>query len=258
MEQIEIEDRGPVRIVRLHRPDKLNAWTPRMHAELFAAITAGNDDGSVGAFVVTGSGRGFCAGADIGEVFAARAEGAVDADGRRADEARGDWVALIRSSKPVVAAINGAAIGVGLTLTLPMDFLVAAPEAKLSVRFVKMGLVPELASSHFLVQRCGWGRASDLSLSGRTVLGDEALQIGLVDEIADDVVAAAIERAQTYATNAPPSLRLTKRLLTQNSSETDLALVQRREIEALHEAYETSEHREAIAAFAEKREPSFR
>lgn len=260
--QIIVEDRDEVRLITLNRPDKLNAWTPRMSRELVDAFQSGNDEPSVGAFVVTGAGRGFCAGADISEVFAAQIDDAqsppdepVD-DGSDAD--RIDWVELMRSSKPVVAAINGASIGVGLTLVLSMDFLVAHPEAKLSARFVKMGVVPELASSHFLVQRCGWGNASDLALSGRTVLGDEALALGLVDAIDDDPVEAAIGRARSYAENAPPSLRFVKDLLTQNGSEPDLALVQRRELTALDEAYRTPEHREAVAAFTERRAPKFR
>lgn len=262
-EQIIVDDLEEIRLVTLNRPDKLNAWTPRMSRELVDAFQAGNDDPSVGAFVVTGAGRGFCAGADIGEVFAAQIE-AGDSDTPAGDvdntesAPRIDWVQLIRESKPMVAAINGASIGVGLTMILPMDFLVAHPEAKLSARFVKMGVVPELASSHYLVQRCGWGHASDLALSGRTVLGDEAQTLGLVDEVADDPVAAAVARARSYAENAPPSLRFVKQLLTQNGAEPDLALVQRREIAALDEAYQTAEHREAVAAFTERRPPKFR
>jgi len=257
-QQIKVDDRDAIRVVTLNRPERLNAWTPRMHAELVDAFEAGNEDPAVGAFVVTGAGRGFCAGADVSEVFAKQID-AEQPDRRGEGEGRRvDWVALMRASKPVVAAINGASIGVGLTLTLSMDFLIADPNAKLSARFVKMGVVPELASSHFLVQRCGWGMASDLALSGRTVLGDEARSIGLVDETADDVVAAAVDRAASYAENAPPSLRLTKDLLTRNGTESDLAEVQRRELQALSEAYATPEHREAVAAFIEKRPPRFR
>lgn len=263
-EQITTADRDAVRVISLDRPHKLNAWTPTMQAELFEAFLTGNDDPTIGAFVVTGSGRGFCAGADVSEVFAAQAEGDGQRDDspRRADEHRdrrdGDWVSLMRTSKPVVAAINGASIGVGLSMTLSMDFLVAHPEAKLSARFVKMGVVPELASSHYLVQRCGWGHASDLVLSGRTVLGSEAKELGLVDEVADDVVNAAVARAASYAVNAPPSLRFSKQLLTDNATESDLKLVQRRELTLLQEAYATPEHHEAIAAFLEKRPPRFR
>ncbi len=263
--QIIVEDHEEIRLITLNRPDKLNAWTPKMSRELVDAFQTGNDDGAIGAFVITGAGRGFCAGADISEVFAAQIaddngdadEPAVDPEDRLRPE-RVDWVELMRTSKPIVAAINGASIGVGLTMILSMDFLVAHPEAKLSARFVKMGVVPELASSHFLVQRCGWGNASDLALSGRTVLGTEAHELGLVDAISDDPVADAMARARSYAENAPPSLRFVKDLLTANGSEPDLALVQRRELAALDEAYRTPEHHEAVAAFSERRAPKFR
>lgn len=265
--QIEVADRDEIRLITLNRPDKLNAWTPRMSRELVDAFQSGNETSSIGAFVVTGAGRGFCAGADISEVFGAQiaSDASVDDGGGasvdpedRLHPERVDWVELMRSSKPVVAAINGASIGVGLTLVLSMDFLVAHPAAKLSARFVKMGVVPELASSYFLVQRCGWGQASDLALSGRTVLGDEALGLGLVDAVSDDPVAEAIARARSYAENAPPSLRFVKELLTQNGSEPDLALVQQRELAALDLAYRTPEHHEAVAAFTERRAPDFR
>lgn len=255
-EQIEVTDHDEVRVITLARPEKLNAWTPRMHAEMIDVIRDGNEATSVGAFVVTGAGRAFCAGADIGAVFESQLDH--EPSQEQVDAERVDWVDLVRSSKPMVAAINGASIGVGLTLTLSMDFLVAHPEAKLSARFVKMGVVPELASSHFLVQRCGWGAASDLALSGRTVLGDEARELGLVDEVSTDVVGAALARARSYAENAPPSVQLTKQLLTANAAETDLALVQRRETDALKVAYATDEHREAVSAFMEKRPPQFR
>ena len=264
-EQITVEDHDNIQVLTLNRPEKLNAWTPRMHAEMTHAVRAGNDDPAIGAFVITGAGRGFCAGADIGEVFAARISAADDSGsdvGTAAaadDAAADDWVELVRASKPIVAAINGASIGIGLTMVLSMDFLVAHSEAKLSCRFVKMGVTPELASSHMLIQRCGWGAASDLALSGRIVSGAEAAEMGLVDEVTDgDVLEAAMVRARSYAENPPTMLRLTKQLLTRNGSDTDLASVQRRELEALNVARASDDHREAVAAFLEKRPPKFR
>ncbi|WP_419862729.1 enoyl-CoA hydratase/isomerase family protein [Candidatus Poriferisodalis sp.] len=264
-EQITVTDSDDVRVLTLNRPEKLNAWTPRMHAELTHAVRAGNDDPSIGAFVITGAGRGFCAGADIAEVFAARIDAADEAGssvGEAAahdDSAADDWVELVRGSKPMVAAINGASIGVGLTMILSMDFLIAHSEAKLSCRFVKMGVTPELASSHILIQRCGWGAASDLALSGRIVTGAEAGEMGLVDDVTDgDVLEAALARARSYAENPPTMLQLTKQLLSVNGSDTDLAAVQRRELEALNVARASDDHREAVAAFLEKRPPKFR
>src|SRR4051794_22458097 len=138
-ETILHEQRDDVVVITLNRPDRLNAWTPRMSGELSEAIEAADAERSVGAVVVTGAGRGFCAGADIEAVFDAQLQG----DSAAAAPQGREWLDLIRSTKPIVAAVNGAAIGVGLTMILPFDRIVAAPGAKLSVRFVKMGLTPE-------------------------------------------------------------------------------------------------------------------
>jgi 2-(1,2-epoxy-1,2-dihydrophenyl)acetyl-CoA isomerase len=248
-------DAGVLRIT-LNRPERLNAWTPQMGSELADAVSRANENDEVVAIVVTGAGRGFCAGADIQDVFKAQADGnrpARDANPR-------DWVGLVRSSKPMVAAINGAAIGVGLTQVLPMDYLVASSGAKLSVRFVKMGLVPELASSHFLTLRMGFGHASELMLSGRTVEAEEAQRLGLVDRVVapDALIATATAVARGMGENPQASLRMIKSLIAQNAADGDIAAVQRRELEALQKCYTSPEHKEAINAFLEKREPDFR
>ena len=255
-ETILVENVDGISTITLNRPERLNAWTYQMGAELSQAVKAGNADDDVLAFVVTGAGRGFCAGADIGDVFQAQAEGE---DVSRNDGPR-DWVGEIRAAKPMVAAINGAAIGVGLTQVLPMDYLIAADDAKLSARFVKMGVVPELASSHFLVLRMGFGRASELMLSGRTVTGREAAAIGLVDRSVpvDELLAVAREVARGMGDNPQSSLRAIKELVTLNAAEADLSLIQKRELTALAQAYQSPEHKEAIAAFMEKREPDFK
>lgn len=256
-EQILVERRDDVAVLTLNRPEKLNAWTPQMSHELTDAIEAADADASVGAVVVTGAGRGFCAGADVSTVFDAQISG--DAEAARPVGGR-DWVELIRSTKPIVAAVNGAAIGVGLTMILPFDRIVVADGAKLSLRFVKMGLVPELGSSSFVPQRCGFGVASDLMLSGRTVEGAEAVACRLADEVAapEDVVDVAIERARSYGENPTPQLRWIKELLTANACETDPAVAQHRELERLEQAYGTPEHAEAVDAFLHKRKPVFR
>jgi enoyl-CoA hydratase/carnithine racemase len=259
-EQILVEHVGDVMRMTLNRPERLNAWTPTMLREMTQVITAANDDPSVGAVVVTGAGRGFCAGADIGSQFAPGVEGKEREDRGTVDRSAAGWVQLCRTSKPLVAAINGACIGIGLTMVLPFDQLIAADDAKLSARFVKMGLVPELASSHFLVARCGFGAASWLTLSGATVLGDEAARLRLVDRAVpvDKVVDEAMGVAAELAANPPTQLRMIKELLSANAMETDLDVVQRREAEALAVAYKTPEHHEAVRAFLEKRPPVFR
>lgn len=257
--QIIVEQHDEVLVVTLNRPDRLNAWTPTMSMEMAEAFGHANDDRSVGAIVVRGAGRGFCAGADIEVAFGDH----VDTERPEApapDRSTARWVALCRDSKPIVAAVHGACVGVGLTMVLPFDHLVAARDARISARFVKMGLVPELGSSHFLVARCGWGRASWLALSGAMVSGDEALAMGLVDRSVDSdtVFDVAMTAARELAANPPEQVRAIKRLLTANAVESDLDLVQRRELEALHQAYASPDHREAVAAFLEKRPPRFR
>ena len=255
-ETILVENLDSVCVITMNRPERLNAWTYRMGGELNAAVKAANEDPEVNAIVLTGAGRGFCAGADVEAVFKAQSEGEDVTEGGGA----GNWIQLIRESKPTVAAINGPAIGLGVTQVLPMDYLVAAEDAKLSVRFVKMGLVPELASSKFLAMRMGFGAASELMLTGRTVTGEEAASLGLVDRAVDGEVLlqTACDIAQAMGDNPQSALRQIKSLLTDNVHEPDLKTVQRREGEALAECYASAEHREAIAAFLEKREPDFR
>ena len=260
-QQILVEQRSAVLLITLNRPERLNAWTPHMLAEMTSAISVANDDASIGAVVVTGAGRGFCAGADIGGQFASNLdqEASVPPEPRVREADNRDWVEFCRSSKPLVAALNGPTIGVGLTMVLPFDRIVAGRSAKISARFIKMGLVPELASSHFLVARCGWGNASWLALSGATILGDEAKELGLVDRVvADDAVLdEAIADATVLAENPAPQLQMIKELLTRNATGIDLAGVQERELQALKKAYKTPEHKEAVRAFLEKRPPNF-
>mgnify|MGYP001253541604 CR=1 FL=1 len=255
-ETIEVSKEDGVATITLNRPERLNAWTHQMGGELQQALNEGNEANDVGAFVVTGAGRGFCAGADVKDLFKAQAD---SGQVREGSSESGNWVDLVRRSKPIVAAVNGAAIGVGLTQILPMDFILAARGAKLSCRFIKMGLVPELASSHFLVARCGLGLASELMLSGKTVSAEEAQRIGLVDQVveSEQLLSEATEVARSMGENPQVALQMVKELITQNMTEEDLTEVQRREGKALSECYKSAEHREAIAAFLEKREPDF-
>ena len=150
-EQIEYEVRDCVALVTLNRPDRLNAWTPHMATELADAFEAANRDASVGAIVMTGAGRGFCAGADMADTFQTRIDGTDPgentAEGDGGMPAGLDWVDLCRRSKPLIAAVNGAAVGIGLTMVLPFDVILASSKAKLSMAFIKVGLVPELAST---------------------------------------------------------------------------------------------------------------
>jgi Enoyl-CoA hydratase/carnithine racemase len=251
-DQISTEQRDDVLLITLNRPERLNAWTAQMSAELTEAIEAADADPSVGAVVMTGAGRGFCAGADIEATFNAQLDG--DTSAAR-PVARRSWIDLVRSTKPIVAAVNGAAVGVGLTMILPCDRIIASTAAKFSLRFVKMGLVPELASSYFLPARVGWSAASDLMLSGRIIDAEAALAVGLTDEVVapDALVDRAIEQAREYAENPAPQLRWIKELLTMNAAEADPEQVQAREMEYLQRAYQSEEHAAAVRSFLESR-----
>jgi enoyl-CoA hydratase/carnithine racemase len=263
-EQILVEPRGDVALLTLNRPERLNAWTPQMATELADAIENANDDPTIGAIVMTGAGRGFCAGADMADTFQKRISGedpgADTAGGQGGMPADIDWVRLMRESKPIVAAVNGAAVGIGMTMILPCDVLLASDKARFGMFFIKVGLVPELASTHFLVQRMGFGRASEMCLSGRLYAADEAFTAGLVERVVphDNLVDTALEVARGIAANPPPQLLMIKDLLTRNGATTDLDKVQRRETKLLRKCWKTPEHAEAVSAFLEKRAPKFR
>jgi enoyl-CoA hydratase/carnithine racemase len=258
------EQRDTVAVVTLNRPERLNAWTPAMAEAQAAAIRRANDDPTVGAIVMTGAGRGFCAGADMEATFKSRLDG-VDPGANTAEGSGGmpkdiDWVRLLRESKPMVAAVNGAAVGIGMTMVLPCDVIIASEAARFGMLFVKVGLVPELASTQLLVQRMGFGRASEMCLSARLYDGREAYEKGLADRVCapDALLPTALALAGQIATNPDRQLRMIKRLLTANMVETDLDDVQRLESELLRACWASAEHAEAVAAFLEKRPPRFR
>jgi enoyl-CoA hydratase/carnithine racemase len=263
-QQITYEVRDTVALLTLNRPERLNAWTPHMATEQADAIERANADPAVGAIVMTGAGRGFCAGADMQDTFQTRISGkdpgANTAGGDGGMPAGLDWVALARRSKPLIAAVNGAAVGIGVTMILPFDVIVASDKARFGMFFIKMGLVPELASTHFLVQRMGFGRASEMCLSGRLYSADEAFRNGLADRLvpAEQLIEHSLQLGAEIAANPDPQLRMIKELLTHNASTTDLRDAQRRETEMLRHCWTTPEHKEAVQAFLEKRPPRFR
>ena len=258
-ETILLNKGDDIAVITLNRPERLNAWTGQMNAELHAAITACNDDTEVGAIVVTGAGRGFCAGADIRDSFKAQLDGTANEPAEARPSPPGNWIELVRSSKPMIAAVNGACVGVGATMALPMDVIIASEDAKFGMVFVKMGVTPELASSHFLVQRMGLGRASEMCLTARLYSGREAFDMGLADRLVAPhrLMDEATGLAREMAANPARHLRWVKDLLTANGVETDIAKVQEREAQVLAKAYASAEHKEAVAAFLAKRKPVF-
>jgi len=257
-EQIETGVRGRVGVITLNRPEKLNAWTGQMGGEIEDQLTAWNADPAIGAIVITGQGRAFCAGADMGG-FANRAKVNAEGTGETIRRGGASITHLLRSSKPTVAAINGYAVGIGLTMILPCDVRIASTSAALSIRFIKMGLIPELGSTRLLAQLVGLGHATDMCLTGRMVSPDEALRMGLVTAVVEppDLMDVAMAKANEIAENPTGAVMMIKELLAKNPLDPDLEAVMERELLRDQIARRLPDHPEAVAAFLEKRPPQF-
>jgi enoyl-CoA hydratase/carnithine racemase len=213
----EVEDH--IATITLNRPEQLNAFTTTMMREMIDAFDRVDADDDVRAVIVTGAGRGFCAGADLSAGGATFAKGGSDED-TPADIPRdgGGMVSLrvFECLKPVIAAINGPAVGVGITMTLPMDIRLASNTAKIGFVFVRRGIVPEACSSWFLPRVVGVSKALEWCYSGRVFTADEALEGGLVRSIhePDELLPAARSIAAEIVENASPvSVALTRRML---------------------------------------------
>ena len=255
-EQILTETRGRVGIITLNRPERLNAFTGVMQGEIQSQVSEWNSDEGIGAIVITGAGRAFSAGADVGGFEDFVSGERRDAPARPTDIS---WVDLARESKPIVCALNGVAVGLGITLTLSCDVRLAAEDARISFRFLRIGLTPEYGSTHFLVNLVGLGRALEYMLTGRFITAQEAKDAGFVNRVcsAETLLDDAVALAREIADNPDWHLAKVKRLIHENYMEKDLALVLRRESETLRAARFTDEHKEALTAFRERREPKF-
>ena len=237
-----------VATVTLNRPDKLNAWNTRLGAELGDAMATADEDDDVRVVVVTGAGRAFCAGADLsGGGFG----------GGEAVKLREMWPYQVR--KPVIAAMNGHAVGVGLTYPMQCDIRYVAEDAKLAFAFVRRGAIPELASHAIVTRVAGQSVAAELLLSGRTFSGREAAELGLVSKAlpAEQVLPAALELAADIAANtAPVSVAVSKRLIWETATK---SVEETRKLEDPLFAHVSRQPdaREGIAAFLEKRPPKW-
>jgi enoyl-CoA hydratase/carnithine racemase len=229
-----------------------------MFGEVREAIETFNADPGFGAAVLTGSGRAFCAGADIRR-WDSEIEARERGEQRRRERQDENWVHFIQRSKPIVCAINGLSIGVGLTMTLPCDVRIASDQARLSMRFVRVGVLPELASTRLLGHIVGLTHALELMLSGRIIDAQEAGRIGLVNRVVphDELLDRAVETAAEIAFNPSESLAAIKRMAWANLTETNLEEVLKREDAEFAAAMQRPAFKEAVKAFLEKRQPEF-
>lgn len=260
---------GRVATITLDRPEALNAFTNVMLGELLDAFDRIDEDDAVRAVIVTGRGRGFCAGADL----SAGAETFDDRRGRRSEGADapgappvprdgGGRVALriFACKKPVIAAVNGPAVGVGVTMTLPMDIRLAADTARFGFVFARRGIVPEACSSWFLPRIVGISQATEWVYTGRVFPADEALRGGLVRSVhpADELLPAARAIADEIAENtAPVSVALSRQLLWRMLGASHPMEAHRADSRGISVMGRSADVREGVESFLEKRPPVF-
>jgi enoyl-CoA hydratase/carnithine racemase len=272
-EEIRAETSDGVLTITLNRPERLNAFTETMRRELIAAFDLADADDEVRAVVVTGEGRGFCAGADLakgGDTFDWRRAHAAEGGGSGAP-GDGDWevprdgggqvsLRIFDCTKPVIAAINGPAVGVGITMTLPMDIRLAVDGAKIGFVFTRRGIVPEACSSWFLPRIVGISQAMEWVSTGRVFDAQEALAGGLVRSVhaPDELLPAAYALAREIADNtAPVSVALGRRLLWRMLGAEHPLAAHRADSRAMYARGQSADAREGVQSFLEKRPATF-
>jgi enoyl-CoA hydratase/carnithine racemase len=260
-EEIRYETADHVLTITLNRPERLNAFTPTMGRELIEAFDRADADDDVRAIIVTGEGRGFCAGADLaggGDTFDWR-------DRQEADEIPRDLggrvaLRIFDLAKPVIAAINGPAVGVGITMTLPMDIRLAADGAKMGFVFARRGIVPEACSSWFLPRIVGISQAMEWVASGRVFPAREAHEGGLVRSVHAEVDLLAAARTLAHEITehtAPVSVALARRMLWTMLGADHPMAAHRADSRAMFARGQSDDAREGVTSFLEKREAQF-
>ena len=245
--------------ITLHRPDKMNAFTGRMMHDIISALDQTDADDDVKAVIFTGSGRAYCAGADLssgGETFA---KGGSDVQTKQGVPRDGGGLVSLRifnSVKPVIGAINGAAVGVGVTMTLPMDIRLASDTAKFGFVFAKRGIVPEACSSYFLPRLVGIQQATEWVYTGRVFNADEALSGGLVRSVhaPNDLLPAARSLALEIAENtAPVSIALSRQMMWRMLGASHPMEAHRVDSRGIMERGKSADSMEGVMSFLEKR-----
>ena len=249
----DIADR--VATITLNRPEVLNAFGPETMQELVQALHQAEDDDGVGCVVLTGAGRAFCSGADVRGF-----QEAIQQQGPRLSAVTSESAPqlMFNMKTPIIAAVNGPAVGLGATLPLPCDIRIASDRARIGFVFARVGLIPELGSSFLLSRIVGLAKAKELVFTARIIEAEEALSIGLVNKVVphDRLMAETMAMASAIAHGPTRILGLAKEVIHRGLT-SDLAEAERREAEGLGICQRSPEHAEGVKAFLEKRQPQF-
>ncbi len=260
MSDLLVERDGPIAVITLNRPERLNAISGPMLSAFSEALVAADADPEVRAIVVTGAGRGFCSGLDLKDVAAGTGigSGGGGALPTKFDLRHAPPVVLHETDKPTLCALNGAAAGYGLDLALGCDIRIASETAKLAAAFTRRNVIPESGGTWLLPRLVGWEKACEIAFRGRTVLADEALELGLVSRVvpADVCLKETLAMAREIAANAPLAVQATKRMMRLGLSETFEANVHHVYLQLLP-LMRSDDFKEGVKAFLERRDPEF-
>ncbi|MFX1281821.1 MAG: enoyl-CoA hydratase-related protein [Promethearchaeota archaeon] len=260
-EFIIFETKGEIAQITLNRPERLNAWSYEMNNEIWDALEKVENDPNLRVTIVTGAGRGFCAGADL-------SRGGSTFDGsnrpREVEERARTAASLINRyfllKKPVIVAINGPVVGVGVTFILPFDIRIASESARIGIVFNRRGVIPEIACPWILPRIIGVSKAAELMYTGRIINAKEALEFGLVSRVVPDdkLMETAYEIADEILLSAPVSVTLTKRMLYQFLTETDIIKAERINSQYFRWTGQQPDAREGVVSFLQKRRPEWK
>ena len=253
-ETILYEKKGNVVVITLNRPERMNAINVQMNADLKNSLKEAKEDSDVRVIVITGAGKAFCAGADVQEF----------ASGKFREEAAGNKAIIhpydfFRLYKPIIAAVNGVAVGFGTNLTLSCDMIYASEKASFGEFFIRMGLIPDMNGSFLLPKFIGIHKAKELIFSGKRIFAEEAMKIGLVNAVFphEELLPKTMEFANHLAEQAPLALALSKEAVNK-SYDKIFAEMLKVESEFNAKCYASEDHKEAAKSFVEKRKPVFK
>lgn len=260
MQPLLVETKDGIRTLTLNRPERLNAVNTELHLQLEHALREASRDDEVRIIVMTGSGRGFCAGLDLAD------RQTKDPSTRTRHEQLDEWgwvgrltMAIVECDKPIIAAINGIAAGAGFALTLSCDIRFLSASARLTTGYIRRGLSPDAGVSYFLPRLIGLARASDLIYSGRDITPEEAERIGLVNQVfaPEEFHERVVAYAKELASGPPIAMTYSKRLLAA-SYDSNLPSLLKQEFAYIKHCFRTQDAAEGVRAFIEKRPPLFR